>query len=276
MTGGPVDFEGHRFTDGQTLLDAARASWSGVWLQPRGDAGDATPLAWLARLGAAHPEWRPQASLALAELLLDGRGLDWAALFELRDLPWDPLPPLAAWIVEHAAQLAARPSAADSRRSLMGELVGHMGRRPLAAALPDALADLLIGLERAEDGHPDAALCAMAIAPARHLGRLPALLESQDEPGLTGLVEQLLGAQPAFVEAAFVAVGRSGPDLRRRVAAVVRSVLERAARRVEAQLADPALDERAKALLREARGTHAGRIERLAGLLRWTNGRDGR
>lgn len=258
-------FEKHQFHDPDSLLQAMRDSWSGVWVQPQGDSGDALPLSWVARLGQEAPEWQAVISQSLATLLLeDPKGLGYDSLILLREVSWNPIPAVADWIVRERDALKAVQSPVRQTRSLFGELVHLIKDCQQVESSPGQLAEVLADVDAPQDGYPNSLVLASVLDPERYLQRVPVLFEDVDDDELASRVLMLLGSPQPVCDEAFSLITESSPEHAQRVAAVVKSSLEVAADRVEQGLADPNLPESAKSMLRQAQGSHAVRWKALA------------
>ena len=241
-----------------------RDAWPGVWAQPQDDSKDALPLSWVARLGEQSPEWQVPITESLATLFLENsEGLGYAALVLFREVPWNPVPAIADWIVREQSTLKAVQSPDRRDLTLLGELVHIIKARELES-LPAQLAEVLAAVDVAADGYPESLVLASALAPDRYLRRVPSLFEDVDDRSLETRVLMLLNAPAPVCDEGFSIIAESAPELALRVATVVKSSLDAAAERVEANLANPNLPESVKDMLRKARGSHAERWRDLA------------
>ncbi|MCA9517799.1 MAG: hypothetical protein KC635_22825 [Myxococcales bacterium] len=266
-----MDFEGHQFDDRAALREALRASWPGVWVEPRDGTSDPMPFTWAVRFGELEPSWRDDVALACAELLLDGDDdIAFAALDALRSAPWDVGPVVAGFAADHASELGARTSPRQKGRRMLADvaelllLSSGVGKGGAPSELSTALAEV----GDAPRGFPETALVAIIVGGkgrAKAIGRLVDALSNAGDAA--PLVDRVLGLGEPVSELVLRAIGAHDAALAQRVGDAVKARLETAAAGVEKGLANPDYPAAVKAKLKAARGSHAKRWKAAAALL---------
>lgn len=264
-----MEFEGHSFEDVRGLTEALRASWPGVWVEPR-DGSDPMPLSWALRFGELEPSWRERVAAACAALLLDpDDSIAFAALDALRAAPWDVGPAVAEWASTRVDALVARRSPRREQRNGLAEVVTLLLASPQKDAIPDALSEALAARTAPEDGAPETALLALAAGTAKTRAvaaeRLVDALDAASDP--SALTGQILALGEPATEPLMRALRLRDAALATQIGDVIKRQLELAAANVELGIHNPDYPDAVRARLKAARGTHTKRWSALAAQL---------
>lgn len=272
-----MEFEGHRFDDVDELRDALRASWPGVWVEPRG-GGDPMPFTWVLRFGELEAGWQPAITAACAALVLDGDDdVAFAALDALRAAPWDVGPAVAGFAVDRLDDLAARRSPRVQQRTALADVVALLAASPSKDAMPPRLGAALVDRTDPAEGFPETAFVALAMpaASARDAAAERVVDWLAAASDVAGAVDRVLALGEPASEAVAGAVAARDPALAARLGDAAKARLEAAAASLEAGLKNPDYPDVVKARLRAARGSHTRRWAALSARLGVPAGRFG-
>lgn len=275
-----MEFEGHRFADVTELVGALRASWPGVWVEPR-EGGDPLPFTWALRLGDQHSDWQTPVVEALAMLLTDpDDGIAYGAIESLRSAPWDVGPALANAVVGQLDGLSRRDSARSVERSALADVASVLALSPGKAAMPEALADQIGGHVDERDGFPDTAFVALAMSSTSGrdaaASELAGWLAASAEDGASldeSRVDRILAQGPSASEVVAGAIAARDAGLAAAFGTAAKARLEAAAARLEAALKSPDYPPVLKTRMKAQRGSHAKRWSSLASALNFPAGR---
>jgi hypothetical protein len=198
----------------------------------RSDAGDFSSWDWVCRLYADHPEWRDSVDDAFATLLTAEDPMPKRVLDQVTKLPVRSfLPRLYDAITGRCAELAARKdSTRTDDRSVLGSIVHAASSTQKPVRPSRTLAHELASMSRREDGWPNTFLLALPADVQAFLPRVISVLQGLDEPAFKDFVQGMVVDGPPWTDIVFEEIGRGPPDVRNRVASVVRSWTEEAER----------------------------------------------
>lgn len=226
-----MQFESYELPNDKNLVPLLReVATHGV--NERSDIGDFFSWDWVCRLYAQHPEWRDSVDDAFATLLTAEDPMPKLVLDQVTKLPVRSfLPRLFDVITGRCAELAARKdSTRTDDRSVLGSIVHAASTMPKTVWPSRALAHELASMTRREDGWPDTFLLALPGDVQGFLPRVTTILQSLDEADFKDFVHGMLADGPPWTDIVFDEIRRGPPDVRDRVARVVRSLTEEAER----------------------------------------------
>jgi len=267
-----MDFEGHRFNDLVELTAELRASWPGVWVEPR-EGGDPLPFTWALRLGDQHPGWQRSVVAVLTDLIVDpDEKIAFGAIESLRAAPWDVGPALAEGVVDRLAAFAARTSARLANRSALADVATLLAQSAAKAAMPERLAGLIATYRDERDGFPDTMFVALAMHDSQAATSAAEALADWVANAGAATVEPILAQGLPASEAVARVLARS-PSVASTFAATAKERLESAAMSLETSLKSSDYPAVLKTRLQAARGSHAKRWASLAAVLGVAPGR---